>query len=146
MTTLKFPLPARQTVAAQHPSGPRVPLAYEAFRALHQRLYLSYAKAHLLEEAAAQATVQAAFRVILERWDHVVSQPHPAREAWGELIKCTGSREHPLPVPAESAPQYDTAILHQLGNHSAEAIAQATGLDISKVRYLTGLTAPAFRG
>ncbi|RPK29286.1 hypothetical protein EES37_34820 [Streptomyces sp. ADI91-18] len=37
---------------------------------------------------------------------------------------CTGSREHPLPVPAESALQYGTVILHQLGKRSAQAIAQ----------------------
>ncbi|MCX4546684.1 hypothetical protein [Streptomyces sp. NBC_01565] len=123
-----------------------MPLAFEAFRALNQPLYLTYAKAHLPEDAAAQATVQTAFRLILERWDHVVSQPRPAREAWSELIRCTGSREHPLPVPAESALQYDTVILHQLGKHSAEAIAQATGLDIPKVRYLTGLTPPVLHG
>ncbi|MCM2393765.1 hypothetical protein [Streptomyces albipurpureus] len=133
------PNPRRTRLSVAHVPDSRLmrllmPPALEAFHTLHSPIYLTYASAHL-STLAAQRAVQTAFGLIAMHWPFVVGCPRPAAVAWSQLVASTGSRGCPLPLTAGCPLQYDAAVLHTRG-HDVTAIADATGHDASKIRYL----------
>lgn len=116
--------------------APALPAAFEAFRALHSPCYLGYAQLHLPPHDATDAVAHTLGH-LLTHWPQVVSRLNPAAHAWQQLVTCTASRHHPLPLSTTSPQQYDTVLLHHALGYPLPAIADTTGLHPTKVNYLS---------
>ena len=112
-----------------------LPAAFEGFYALHHRLYLAYALAHL-DRHTAEAAVREAFGHLATHWPHVVSRHSPAAYGWRQLVDSVHARTRPLPIPVDSSEQYDAIVLHHIVGCELEEIAATTGHEPSKIQYL----------
>ncbi|MEV6048398.1 hypothetical protein [Streptomyces xanthochromogenes] len=125
------------TPAAQ-PPGPalELPLALEAFCTLHRPRYRAYIRAHINHPAAAEAVLREALGHLVTHWSAILGEPNPAAHAWHHLTDHIHTRTPRLPLPIRTRPEYDVLVLYQVTHGCLPAIAETTGQDISKIRYI----------
>lgn len=119
-----------------------LPATFEAFYALHHDRYLAYARAHMNSTAAA-AALREAFGELATHWSHILRRPNPTAEAWEKLVRRVGRRAPTLAAGTSSYIQYQVVVLHHLAGCSVNAVADTTGLEPCRVRYLLRTWLPA---
>ncbi|MER5865459.1 sigma-70 family RNA polymerase sigma factor [Kitasatospora sp. NPDC002040] len=62
-----------------------LPISFQAFQELHGEPYFRYTLANLGSPAVAQQLVDDVFAALVVRWEHVLTQPNPARYGWRML-------------------------------------------------------------
>jgi hypothetical protein len=145
-TTERGPVPAPHTTLHSHAasaagSSPTatpdlaLPATFEAFYALHHAQYLTYAQAHM-NRTAAEGTLRATFGELATHWAHILCHLTPTAHAWDKLNRHIRSRSRLLAVDASSPLQYQVVVLHHVTGSSITDIADTTGQDPSKIRYL----------
>ncbi|MGK4586154.1 sigma-70 family RNA polymerase sigma factor [Kitasatospora sp. HPMI-4] len=67
------------------PEASTLPIAFQAFHALHAPEYLIYATSLLYEDDTARDLVDEVFAQLADHWDHVMTQANPAAYAWALL-------------------------------------------------------------
>ncbi|MFJ1748334.1 hypothetical protein ACIOJD_19100 [Streptomyces sp. NPDC088116] len=121
-----------------------LPATFEAFYTLHHDRYLAYARAHMSSTAAA-AALREAFGELATHWSHVLRRPNPTAEAWEKLVRRVGRRAPALTAGTTSYVQYQVVVLHHLAGCSVNAVADTTGLEPCRVRYLLRTWSPPGR-
>ncbi|WP_285566735.1 hypothetical protein [Streptomyces sp. RTGN2] len=128
-----------------HPTRPRpapdrddlnieLPAAFRAFHALHQPAYRDYAAAHTT--AAADDILREAFGTLAAHWSDTMLRPDPNAYAWDLFASVVQARTQRLRLPANSPLQYEIVVLHHLAGWAPRHIADTTGRDPGKIRYL----------
>ncbi|MFF3343166.1 hypothetical protein [Streptomyces flavidovirens] len=127
--------PASRARPARQCPGITLPPAFEAFYALHWKLYLDYALAHLAETAAT-AVVRETFGELATQWPFIVSRLNPNAHAWGILTARTWAVSNLGVQRACSDVHYDALVLHRLLGYSTTDTADVMGEEPSKIRYV----------
>ncbi|MGW0940150.1 hypothetical protein [Streptomyces sp. NPDC002666] len=136
-----------------HPARPRpapdrddlnieLPAAFRAFHTLHQPAYRDYAAAHTTPSAA-EDVVREAFGTLAAHWSDIMLRPDPNAYAWDLFTGVVRARTQRLRLPANSPLQYEIVVLHHLAGWAPRHIADTTGRDPGKIRYLLHTWAPA---
>ncbi|MFE7131238.1 hypothetical protein ACFVIM_10295 [Streptomyces sp. NPDC057638] len=112
-----------------------LPADFEAFYALHQPLYLAYAHAHLAPRQADHA-VRRAFGHLLTQWSATLLDPNPAARCWQIFTARLPAPPLPLDPRAHTPLQYQAVVLHHIAHCPLPAVAETTGEEPSKIRYL----------
>ncbi|WCD90550.1 hypothetical protein KPP03845_106978 [Streptomyces xanthophaeus] len=129
--------PTPYTASPADLPGVALPPAFEAFYALHQARYLTYARAQLPPGPAVEA-VRTAFGALVIGWSAVVGSPNPTARAWDFLsyeVRRRDLRRSARPADASCVLHEDVRVLAALG-FTPETSADITGRDPSKIRYL----------
>ncbi|MGC5004722.1 hypothetical protein [Streptomyces sp. DT203] len=122
--------------------GIELPAAFRAFHSFQQPAYRAYTAAHA-PASEAEDVIREAFGILAARWSAILLRPDPSAYAWDLFASVVRRRTKRLRLPANSLLQYEVVVLHHLTGCTPERIADTTGRDLGKVRYLLRTWTPS---